>query len=130
MQKQKKPSEILQEFIEFLEDAKNMYELARKKCEEFDSLERHIYWAHRIEFAKDRNEKNRIATAHQKERLERRRYKDICDRYEKIHIFVYSENNKATLKRLKGVVGAQKHQEEYLESKRHYNGMIQEGGAE
>lgn len=127
MRKQEKPSEILQEFIDFLEESRSMYEYAKKKCEEFDSLDRHIYWAHRIEFAKDKNERNRIATAHQKERLDRRRYKDICDMYEKIHLFVCSENNKATLKRMKGVVSAQKRQEEYLESERHYNGKIQEG---
>ena len=73
--KEERPSEIIEKFIKFLENSRDMYEMAKKKCDEYDSFDRHVYWDHKIEFAKDKNERNRIATAHQKERLERRRYK-------------------------------------------------------
>lgn len=120
MEKEKKPSEELQHFISFLEEAKTAYETAKKKLSEYDSMERHIYWAHKFELAKDRNERNRLATAYQRERIERRHYKDICVRYEALHDFTNSESNKRTLKSLRGVVQRQEKQENYLESERTY----------
>lgn len=120
MQSGKKPSDYLQEMLDYLEDSKNLYENAKKECEKYDSVDRLIYWAHKFEFANGKNERNRLATAYQRERIERRRYKDICDTYEKIHDFVCSENNKSTLKRMKGMIQNQKKQEEYLEGERVY----------
>ena len=119
---EKKPSEIIEESISILESGKEDYERAKKKCEEWDSLDRFIYWAHKFEFAKDRAERNRLATAFQRERRERRRFKDIQDKYKAIHDFVCSDNNKSTLKRMKGMIGAQRKQEKYLESERQYKG--------
>ena len=116
METETRPSEKLKSFVQFLEDTKESYESAKKKVGEFDSMERHIYWAHKFEFANNRNERNRLATEYHHERLERRKYKDICDLYE----LVYSENNKSTLKRLKGEIQRQEKQEDYLESERTY----------
>lgn len=122
MSDKKKPSEITQEFIDFLEESRTLYEFAKKKVEEYDSIERHIYWAHKFEFAKDKGERNRLATAFQKERQERRRYKNICDEYKVIVGFVSSDNNKGALKRLKGMIEPQKREEEYVSNKRVYKG--------
>lgn len=118
----KKPSEITQEFVNFLEESKKLYESSKKKVEEYDSIERHIYWAHKFEFAKDKGERNRLATAFQKERQERRRYKNICDEYKVLIGFINSDNNKGALKRLKGMISVQKSEEEYLDSERKYKG--------
>ena len=120
METGKKPSEELQHFITFLEESKAAYESAKKKLSEYDSMDRHIHWAHEFEFAKDRNERNKLATAYQRERIERRHYKDVCVRYEALHDFANSELNKNTLKRLRGVVQRQEKQENYLESERTY----------
>lgn len=121
MQKaEKNPSDRLLEFLDFLEEAKNQYEDAKKKCEEYDSTDRLIYWAHKFEIAKDKSERNKLATAYQNERRERRKYKDICDTYVTIYNFVSSDNNKPILKRLKGIVPIQKKKEEYLRSEREY----------
>ena len=119
---ERKPSEIAQEFIDFLEESKNVYEYAKRKCDEYDSIERHISWAHKFEFAKDRNERNRLATEFQNERKERRRYKNICDEYKTLVNFINSDNNKGALKRLKGLIEVQKKEEEYLSNKRVYKG--------
>ena len=119
---EKKPSEIIEAFITFLEFSKNEYEQAKKKCEEWDSSERAIYWKHKFEFAKDKAERNRFATAYHNERKERRKYKDVCDKYKAIYDFMRSENNKSALKRMKGMINIQKHQEKYLESERQYKG--------
>lgn len=118
----KKPSEVIQEFVEYLNNTKDVYEEAKKKCEEFDSVERLIHWAHKFEFAKDKLERNRLATAYQKERQDRRKFKDICDTYETIYKFITSDNNKSTLKRMKGMVNFQKEQENYVDGDRVYKG--------
>lgn len=120
--KNKKPSDITQEFVDYLEEYRKTYEYAKRKCEEYDSMERHIYWAHKFEFAKDRNERNRLATEYQNERKERRRYKNICDEYKTLVNFINSDNNKGALKRLKGLIDVQKKEEEYLSNKRVYKG--------
>lgn len=120
--KNKKPSDITQEFVDYLEESRKIYEYAKRKCEEYDSMERHIYWAHKFEFAKDRNERNRLATEYQNERKERRRYKNICDEYKTLVNFINSDNNKGALKRLKGLIDVQKKEEEYLSNKRVYKG--------
>lgn len=120
MNVEKKPSKKLKSFISFLEELKRSYENAKKKLSEFDSLERHIHWAHEFEFANDRNKRNKLATAYHNERLERRRYKDICVLYEAVYEFVDSDYNKGSLKRLKGATKRQEEQEEYLKSDRTY----------
>lgn len=125
MQNKKNPSEIVQEFVDFLEESKKLYDYAKKKLEEYDSMERHIYWDHAFEFAKDKNERNRLSTAYQRERKERRRYKNICDEYSVLVKFMESDNNKGTLKRIKGMIIAQKREEDYLASDRVYKGGVQ-----
>lgn len=116
----KKPSEIIEEFVNYLTDTKELYEMAKNKCREYDSVERHIYWAHKFEFAKDKQERNKLATAYQKERKERRRYKNICDTYEAVYKFITSDNNKSTLKRMRGMINEQRREEKYVEGERVY----------
>lgn len=101
METETRPSEKLKSFVQFLEDTKESYESAKKKVGEFDSMERHIYWAHKFEFANNRNERNRLATEYHHERLERRKYKDICDLYELVYEFINSENNKKYVEAIK-----------------------------
>lgn len=123
MQKtEKKPSEVIQEFVEYLNVTKDAYEQAKQKCEEYDSVERLIHWAHKFEFAKDKLERNRLATAYQKERQERRKFKDVCDTYETVYKFITSENNKSTLGRMKSMLNIQKRQEDYVDGDRVYKG--------
>lgn len=117
---EKRPSEIISNFIELMKTAQEQYANAKKKCSELDSFERHEYWDHLFEFAKDKSERNKLATAFQKERKRRREYKDIVDLYIRINDFVSSENNKAILKRMNGMLTMQKNQEEYLLSDREY----------
>lgn len=122
MKAEKKPSEIVQDFIEFLDNSKTEYEEAKARCDKYDSIDRHIYWAHKFELASDKNERNRLATAYQKERLDRRACKNTVDRLKAIHDFVCSDNNKSTIKRMKGMIQVQKSQEDYLDSEKEYKG--------
>ncbi len=120
VQSKKKPSETLCELVEFLEVSKEQYEQAKKKCAEYDSMERHVYWAHKFEFADNARERYKLSTAYHNERKERRKAKDIMDKYKAIYDFVNSDNNKGALKRMKGTIEVQKRQEEYLEGERTY----------
>ncbi|GAA0254067.1 hypothetical protein MCI89_14120 [Muricomes sp. OA1] len=116
----RKPSEIIQDFIDLLNYANDIYTKSKSECEQLDSIERVRSWQHKFEFAKDKQERNRLATALHKERLKRRKYKDTVDLYRYVHDFSNSENNKAVLKRLGGMLNLQKRTEEYLESDREY----------
>lgn len=120
MDKERKPSDIIQDFIDLLQESQKKYDDAMKECEKMDSFERSKKWAHKFEFAPNKNERNKLATAYQNERKRRRQYKDIMDLHKAIHDFANSENNKSTLKRLGGMLATQKHQEQYLDSNREY----------
>lgn len=114
----RKPSEIIQDFIDLIEQSHQEYiknEAAYKKLDE-----RTLEWAHRFEFVADKNERNRLGTAYQKERKQRRAYKDTAKLYENIHEFAVSENNKPALKRLKGMLARQIEDEKYLFGDREY----------
>lgn len=120
MQTERKPSEIIQDFIDLLKDGQEKYNNAMSECERLDSFERSKQWAHKFEFASNRQERNKLATAYREERKLRRKHKDIVDLYKVVHDFASSENNKAVLKRLNGMLGVQKHSENYLSSDREY----------
>lgn len=117
MQKQRRPSEIIEDFINLMKDAQKQYSDAKKQCEDLDSMDRHVYWVHEFEFA-DKAKRGRLGTAFQKERRKRREYKDVVDLYKYVNDFACSDNNKAILKRLGGMLPLQKRQEEYLKSDR------------
>lgn len=120
--KERKPSEIIGDFLDLLKESQERYDKAQAECEDLDSAERARKWAHKFEFASNKQERNRLGTAFQNERRLRRKYKDIVDLYKTVRDFASSENNKAVLKRLNGMLNIQKHQEEYLDSKREYKG--------
>ena len=65
----RKPSEIIQDFIDLLNYANDIYTKSKSECEQLDSIERVRSWQHKFEFAKDKQERNRLATALHKERL-------------------------------------------------------------
>lgn len=120
MQNERKPSEIIQDFIDLLKESQDRYDEAMAECEKLDSPEKARQWAHKFEFADNKQERNKLATAYRNERKLRRQHKDVVDLYKRIHDFASSENNKAVLKRLNGMLGMQKHNEEYLSSDREY----------
>lgn len=120
LQSERKPSEIIQDFIDLLKESQEKYDASKAECEKLDSPERSKQWAHKFEFADNKQERNKLATAYRNERKLRRQNKDVVDLYKCIHDFASSENNKAVLKRLNGMLGMQKHNEKYLSSDRQY----------
>lgn len=106
MSKERRPSEIIEDFLDLIERSHKEYLDNKKAYEQLDN--KTLVWAHDFEFAPDKTTRNKLGTAYQKERKKRREYKDIAELYKNIHEFACSENNKPILKRLNGMLAKQK----------------------
>lgn len=117
-----KESEVIRQFLGMLEDSKRKY----KEAEETVRLQekKETDYMHKIEFAKDKAERNRVATEFQRSRRARREAKDQMLRVEKITRF--AESNSITIKRMEGLLREQIRAEEYLDGERHYNERVKE----
>jgi uncharacterized protein with von Willebrand factor type A (vWA) domain len=114
-----KPSEIIESFLNYIDQCRTDYQNAVKAVEEADKKEL-IDLVHDMEFAKDKQERNRVATRLQRSRLDRRKNKDTVDELEDIVKFFDEINHKNTLNKLKQLLGKQRKTEEYLASERVY----------
>lgn len=121
----RKPSEIIEDFLELIEQSHREFTENEKAYKELDG--KTAEWAHKFEFAQDKNERNRLGTAYHRERKKRRGHKDLAKLYEPVHEFALSENNKATIKRLKGMLSRQKSVENYLFGDRKYKAGDKDG---
>lgn len=75
---------------------------------------------HEMEFAKDKAERNRVATKMQRSRRNRRENKDIVLMNEKVVDFFNEPKNRDTLNRMRQLFGQQRKEEEYLMGERTY----------
>jgi hypothetical protein len=114
----RKPSEIIEEFLVFLENA-NSEHIA---CEQTVELcnKRNIDYLHDMEFAKDKSERNRIATKIHNNQVQRRKAKDRCMELENPAAFFVDKSNKPFIGQLKRLLKVQKDKEAYLEKDREY----------
>ena len=116
--KEQKPSEIIEEFLIFLEESSKEH----IKCEQTVDLcgKRNIDYLHDMEFAKDKGERNRIATRIHRNQVQRRTAKDRALELEKPAAFFTDKNNKAFIGQLKRLLKEQKDREAYLAKDREY----------
>ena len=77
-----------------------------------------------MEFAKEKGERNRVATKFQKSRRERRKYKDIVKRNELVVNFFEEKAHRDILNKLRQLLGRQRKEEEYLSSERTYKPRV------
>ena len=113
---EKKPSEVIQEFLNYLEFCKHEYKTNR---ETYESIDSETYdWCHKFENAKNKQERNKLATAFHNLRVERRGHKDKAKLYGKLANFAQDKSNELFLKRLRKILSDQIKQEEWLESDR------------
>ena len=113
---EKKASEVIQEFLNYLEFCKHEYKTNR---ETYESIDSQTYdWCHKFENAKNKQERNRLATAFHNLRVERRGHKDKAKLYGKLANFAQDKSNELFLKRLRKILSDQIKQEEWLESDR------------
>lgn len=121
---QRQPSELLQGFLNYIDQVKSEYEMAREAVGKEDK--RLQDFLHELEFAEDKAERNKIATKFQRSRQERRRQKDEVQRLELLVEFFNSQNHKNTFNKMRQLVGNQKKREAYLNGERHYNKRVEE----
>ena len=114
----RKPSEVISEFLNYVDFAIREYKSAYENVNiEDKSLQDYV---HAIEFARDKSERNRQATALQRSRRYRRAEKDKTLLYGEIEKFFEDSNNRAFLNKLRQLLGRQRKEEEYLTGNRVY----------
>ena len=74
------PSEVLQGFLDYVDQIKAEYQSAREAVGKEDKRLQDLL--HELEFAEDKAARNRVATKFQRSRRERRRQKDEVQRLE------------------------------------------------
>jgi len=109
---ERKPSEIIQDFLNLIEKSHDEFKESKEKVEYFNAQT--YVWTHRLEDCKNKQERGRLSTEWQKELKQRRKEKDRKNMWEKIHTFGADANNKAFLKKIRRLMEEQKTVEEYL----------------
>ena len=90
-----KPSEIIETFLDWLESCKNEYEENYAIAGEEDK--RVQDFLHAMEFAQNKQERNRIATQPQQSRKRRRVAKDRVQELKEVYDFYKDQNNRPAL---------------------------------
>lgn len=125
MEQQDSPAKRLEEFLDWVEECRKRYAQA---CEAVSHEERRLQdLLHEMEFAPNRNERNRAATKLQQSRRIRRKNKDILQRNEEIVKFFEEQGQKGLIKRMRQLIGKQRTVEAYLDGKRVYKPRVKEG---
>ena len=117
-QTKQKPSEIIEAFLDFLEQSKSSYQTAYDVVGDAD--ERLQDLLHELEFAKNKSEKGKAATKLKSSRNARRVNKDIVTEFKDIVEFYNDQGNRPFIKKLKELVRKQKFTESYLDGERVY----------
>ena len=123
---QLKPSEVIEEFLSFLENANKEH----LECDQTVEIcnKRNIDYLHDMEFAKDKGERNRIATKIHNNQIQRRAAKDRALELDKPSAFFTDKSNKPFIGQLRRLLNEQKDKERFLESDREY--IRREGGSD
>lgn len=117
-QPEKKPSEIIQDFLVYLETCRVECKQAQANVSQEDAKRQDFL--HAIEFENSCKERSKIATQEHLSRKRRRIAKDKVLELEKVVAFANSEKNKPFLKALRGLIKEQQSVEAYLSSERVY----------
>lgn len=121
--KKTSPAEAIEMFLNFVDTNASEYRLAYDAVNEEDKRLQDLL--HEMEFAADKNERNRTATKLQKSRRLRRENKDIAKRNERLVKFFEDQKNRDTLNRLRQLLGQQRKEEEYLRGERTYKPRVE-----
>ncbi|MDO5540579.1 MAG: hypothetical protein Q4F83_11005 [Eubacteriales bacterium] len=116
MDNSRKPAEVISDFLTYLDYAKTEYSSSKGAYEHIDGQT--YDWCHKFENAKNKQERNRLATAFHNLRIERRQHKDKAKLFEKLAHFAQDKSNELFLKRLRKMLADQIKTEEWLESDR------------
>ena len=101
--KQRSPAEALEDFLNYVDDAASEYRGAYDAVNTEDRRLQDLL--HEMEFAADKNERNRTATKLQQSRKLRRENKDVVKRNERLVKFFEEQKNRDTLNRMRQLLG-------------------------
>lgn len=108
----KNPSEIIQDFLDLINKSHDEYNQSKNRVDLLNN--KTFTWTHDLEDAPNKQARNRIATAWQRELKERRKQKDNMKLWDKIHFFGADVANKVFLKKLRNLAQEQEKTEKYL----------------
>ncbi len=118
MSNEMKPSEVIRYFLEYMKYCQKEYQACTVEVHKHDK--RVQDFLHGLEFAENRQERNRIATQVSQSRKERRRLKDRAHLLEECAKFYGDKSNKQFFDKLRSLVVKQEKEEEFLGSDRIY----------
>jgi hypothetical protein len=118
MKKVMSPAEQLAGFLNFVDQCTTEHRLACDTVSEEDKRLQDLL--HGIEFSENRSEADKELTKLRRSRKVRRENKDAVKRYQLIVEFFNDQNNKATLNKMRQLLGRQRKEEEFLNGKRVY----------
>ena len=118
MSNEMKPSEVIRYFLEYMKYCQKEYQACTAEVHKHDK--RVQDFLHGLEFAENRQERNRIATQVSQSRKERRRLKDRAHLLEECAKFYGDKSNKQFFDKLRSLVVKQEKEEEFLGSDRIY----------
>lgn len=97
-----KESEKLANLLKYLRDVESEYCYSQQRISELELLQ--TDYLHKLEFvARTTSERNKIATALKKCRIERRKVKESCELFRELVDFIYS--NRSQIKKLETILG-------------------------
>ena len=118
MSNEMKPSEVLQNFLDFMKACQKEYQVCTVEVHKHDK--RVQDFLHGLELAPNRQERNKVATQAGRSRRARRRLKDRAQLLEECAKFYGDRSNKQFFDRMQGLIEKQRKEEEFLESDRVY----------
>jgi len=112
------PAKQMSEFLNFVDQCTSEYRIACDIISEEDKRLQDLL--HGLEFSESRPEADKITTKLLKSRKLRRENKDTVKRNQLIVNFFEEPNNKATLNKMRQLLGRQRKEEEFLNGNRVY----------
>ncbi len=118
------PAKEIEAFLNFVDDCRSEYRYAYDAVGEEDYRLQDLL--HEMEFAKDKAERNRVATRLQASRRLRRESKDTVQLNEEIVKFFDDKKNREVLNCMRQLLGKQRKVEEYLNGERTYKPRVED----
>lgn len=121
----KKPSEYLTEFLNFVSEAQSQYRFCRDEVENQEKLTQDYLHSLELDDLK-RDERSKVATKLAVNRKDRRYYKDRVEELEPIVQFFEEPQNKKVLDKMKQVLGVVRKSELYHKDRKYIPRVLKE----
>lgn len=121
----KKPSEYISEFLNFVSEAQSQYRFCSEEAEIQEKLTQDYLHSLELDGLK-RDERSKIATKLMINRKDRRYYKDRVEEFEPIVQFFDEPQNKKVLDKLKQVLGQVRKAENYHKDRKYIPRVLKE----